>query len=133
MTGSSPSSTSPKLLCHELLRVQERLAAIPRGSHRLPVLVVVGVSGHEDSGDARLRLVPRDDIPPRVEFDLPGEDLGIRIVADRDEEAIDLDLTLLSRLDILYLHSLDPARAKDILDDRVPDEADLRVRESLFL
>src|SRR5712692_1279683 len=133
MTGSSPSSTSPELLLHELLRVHEGLTAVPRGSHGLSVLVVVGVSGHEDSGDARLRPVPRDDVTPRVELDLPGEDLGIRLVADRDEEAIDLDQALLSRLDIPYLHPLDPARAEDLINDRVPDEADLRVRESLLL
>src|SRR5207244_10520758 len=92
-----------------------------------------GPSRQGDCADARLGPVPRDDVPHRVELDLPSEDLGVRIVADRDEEAVDLEDALLSRLDIPYLHPLDPARAEDLLDDRVPDEADLRVRESGLL
>src|SRR5437016_743800 len=69
----------------------------------------------------------------RFGYDILRKDLGIRLVTNRDEEAINLEQTLLSCLDIPYLHSFDLARAEDLLDERVPDEADLRVRESLFL
>src|SRR2546428_3908625 len=133
MTGSSLSSTGPELLLDDLLSVHKALDAVPRRCDGLSVPVVVGVSGHEDSVDARFRPVLRDDVPHRVELDFSCEDLGVRVVADRDEEALDLEDSLLSSLDVPYLHPLDPARAEDLLDDRVPDEADLRVRESLLL
>ena len=70
------------------LGVERRHAARAGGGDRLAVDVVLDVAGREDAGDVRLgRAGPRDEVAGLVVVELVEEELRVRVVADRDEEA----------------------------------------------
>src|SRR6185295_8531286 len=54
--------------------------------------------------------------------------LRVRVVADRDEEALRVDLLLLARLDVAEDDTGDGRVADDLLDDEGRHEVDLLVR-----
>ena len=55
---------------------------------RLPVDVIDDVAGGEDAGDVRRSPVVRDEVTRLVVIELVEEELGVRIVADRDEDTL---------------------------------------------
>src|SRR5258706_8710177 len=75
----------------------------------------------------------REDVTVGVEIDLVDEQLGVRVVADRDEHAGDGDLTGRVGLDVAQQQTLDAAVADHRFDLAVPAEFDLRVREGAVL
>src|SRR3954453_5307637 len=77
----------------EALRVEGGHAARPGRRDRLAVGAVLHVSRGEhtwDVGLGRARL--RDQVAARVMIELLEEELGVGVVADRDEQAIGIDL-----------------------------------------
>ena len=75
------------LLSQPPLRVQRRLAAHPRRGDRLTVGGIRDVAGGEDALDTRVRAERRRpaDVPLVRQFDLSGEEIGVRRMTDRRE------------------------------------------------
>src|SRR5207245_4318274 len=69
------------------------------------------------------------------ELDLATEDLRVRLMSDRDEEAVDRTLVERPGLEVLHAHAGDLALVDvgDAVDGAVPDELDLRVLEGALL
>src|SRR3989338_1139545 len=72
------------------LGVNGGAAAGPGGGDRLAVDVVVDVAGGEHPFDACPRAVLHDDVALRVELELAAENLGVGLVPDADEDAVNL-------------------------------------------
>ena len=73
------------------LGVERRLAAGPGGGDRLAIGVIDEVAGGEHAGAVRARRAALgDDVAVLVEVDLARDELGLRLVADGDEGAGDL-------------------------------------------
>src|SRR5688572_10151933 len=69
------------------------------GCHRLPVHEVLDIAGREDAWNRRLRRAElRLDVAVVVKLEPLLEQIGVRRVADRDEEPCYLDDALLARL-----------------------------------
>src|SRR5262245_5585870 len=101
---------------------------------RLAEDVVLHVAGGEHPVDGRLRgAALGDDVAAVVEVELPLEEVRVGVVADRDEQAVDLEARLLPGLRVAQLERLDRAVAHDVVDDGVPLELDLRVGERTLL
>src|SRR5882672_5093802 len=102
----------------------------------LTVDMVLGVAGSEDARHRGLGRA-RDDLDVLVgqELDLAAEDLRVRLMPDRDEEAVDRTLVERARLEVLHAHARDLALADvgDAVDGAVPDELDLGVLEGALL
>ena len=80
------------------LGVERGRAAGAGSRHRLPVVVVDHVTTGEDTVQVGARGgVVDEHIAVLVEVDLTAEQLGPRVVADRDEQAGDRQLALLTR------------------------------------
>ena len=75
----------------------------------------------------------RDDVAGVVELQLADEELRVRIVADRDEEAVGRELGRLVGVDVANRHARDRVLAEHFLDDGVRDELDLLVRARTVL
>src|SRR5262249_53895675 len=75
------------------LGLERGRAAGARGSDRLTVHVVLHVAGGEDTGYRRRGGGGLgDDVSARVELELAGEQLRVGFVADRDEDAGDVEV-----------------------------------------
>ena len=117
--------------CDEPLGVECGGAARAGCRDRLPVRVVDQVAGGEDArhAGAGARLVD-DDVPVAVQLDLADEEFAARLVSDRHEHAAHVE-----HLRLAGVHVADPEAgdlavvAQDLLDDTVPLDADLRVRQ----
>src|SRR5258706_12006820 len=101
---------------------------------RLPVNVVLHVAGRENPGPrGHGRAGPGHDVAALVEVELAGEELGVRVVPDRHEQARHRKLGVGAGLDITELQRLDATAALHARDRAVPEELDLRVRERTVL
>ena len=72
------------------LGVDRGLAAVAGGRDGLAIAVIVDVAGDEDAVDLRAGLVAHDEVAHRVDLEPVAEDVGVRLVADGDEQAVDL-------------------------------------------
>src|SRR5581483_9966346 len=80
------------------LGVERRHTAGARRRHRLAIDVILHVAGGEDAADVRLgRAGLRDEIAGVVVVELVDEELRVRVVPDRDEDAVDRELPRLAR------------------------------------
>jgi hypothetical protein len=86
----------------------EPALGVDRGHAAVPAAVTawryVGsiASPHANTPSTEVRVPRSPDVPGRVEIDLAAEQLGVRLVADRDEQRLDRELTVraVSRLRI---------------------------------
>src|SRR5262247_2893130 len=111
-------------------------AAAAGRRHRLSKREVLDVARREDARYAGLRAPRLDlDVAVRQQLDLAAEDLRVGLMTDRDEEPVDGPLRLGPGLHVLQTHGRDLAQldVEDVLDGRVPDEADLRILERALL
>src|SRR6266850_496934 len=109
------------------LSLERRHAAGAGGRHRLAIREVLDVARGEDAGDTGLGASRRDlDVTVRQQLELAAEDLGVRLVTDRDEQPVDGPLFPGTGLHVLKAHAghLAPLDVEDVLDHRVPDELD---------
>src|SRR5690606_36527142 len=100
----------------------------------LAVGVVDHVTGAEDArdvgaGGGRVDL----EVALLVQLQLTLEELGARVVADRDEQTGDRQVREFAGLDIAQLQTGELLVAQNLGDLAVPDERDLRVGEGAFL
>src|SRR5437667_6421331 len=132
-----PPSKSMWLGCLQVaLGLQRGHASGPGRRHRLTVREVLHVTRGEHTGHAGLRGPGLHlDVAVRQQLDLAPEDLGVRLMADRDEEAVDRALMERLGLDVLQAHGRDLAlvHVEDVVHRGVPDELDLRVLEGALL
>src|SRR5690606_3393408 len=109
-------------------------AAGAGGGGGLRVDVVDHVAAGEYAGDLRLRGRGVDDqVPVGVGLQLAGEQLAARVVADRDEQAGDLQRGRLTGLVVADGQAGDAVLAADARDLAVPQELDLLVGERPLL
>ena len=118
----------PFLLGEQALGVERRHTAGAGGGDRLAVDVILHVAGGEDAVDVRLgRAGRREQVAGLVVVELVDEELRVRVVADRDEDAVDrLAPTSRPVCDVAQPNALDLAVAEDLVDDGVRQELDLR-------
>src|SRR6185369_10937770 len=109
------------------LGVDRGLAAVGCRGHGLAVAMVVDVARDEDALDLRAGLIVDDEIALLVDLELLLEDLGVRAVADRDEQALHRDVADLVGRGNAKTETLDLRAAKDLVDRRVRVDLDLRV------
>src|SRR5437868_4409062 len=91
---------------------------------------ILNIAAGKDAGNIRPRGAGlRLDVALFVEVDLSLEDLGIRIMANGNEQSIDGQVGLLLGLMVEKFQARDAAfRAADnLFDGRVPDEFDFRI------
>ena len=113
----------------EALRVERGHTSRAGGGDRLAVGVILHVAGGEHPGHVRLgRPGLRHEVARLVVVELVDEQLRVRVVADRDEDAVDLRLPRVAGRRVAQPHGLDLAVAEDLFDHRVGDEFDLVVR-----
>ena len=89
--------------------------------------MVVDVAGDEDAVDLRGGLVVDHEIALRVDLEPVAEDLGVGLVADRHEQAVDRHRPLLAGVGVAQAETVDLGVAEDLLDGGVGVELDLRV------
>ncbi|EMF27163.1 sugar ABC transporter ATPase [Streptomyces gancidicus BKS 13-15] len=118
----------------EALRVEGcRTAGTGRGD-RLAVGVVHHVTGREDARDVGARRGCVDlQVALLVQLQLALEELGARVVTDRDEQAGHRQVGEFTRLDVAQLETRELLVTLDLGDLAVPDERDLRVGEGTLL
>jgi hypothetical protein len=85
---------------------------------------------HRRAGGAR---VGKDEVAVGVHLQLALEQLGVGVVTDGDEQALDVELVHLSRDGVAQLQCVDLTVADHALHHRVPAEVDLGVRERALL
>ena len=121
----------------EFLRFERGHAALSGGGHRLTVDVVGDVAGGEDAGHrGRGRMTVGDDVAGRLHLHLAGEQFGCRLMADRDEHAVDRRSVTAPVLMFLSRTPLDLQRvlaAGDVVQRAVPDHLDLGMLEQPVL
>src|SRR6478736_1127843 len=110
------------------LRVDRGPAAVAGRGHGLAVAVVVDVTRDEDPLDLRAGLVADDQVALLVHLEPVPEHLGVRAVADRDEQALHRDVLLLVGHGVTKAQSLDLRPSEDLVDRQVRVDLDLRVR-----
>ncbi|KIU01708.1 hypothetical protein QU38_00235, partial [Staphylococcus aureus] len=112
-------------------------AAGTRGGDCLAILLVHHVATGEHARHAGLGRAGLDrDIAVVVKVDMAAEQLGRRMVADRDEAAIDVDLRKFAGQHVLELdrhQALGLAAADEPLDLLVPEDVDPLVGEQALL
>src|SRR6266542_1334332 len=115
----------------------ERGHAARRGrGHGLTVDMILGVACGEDARHRGLGRARDDlDVLVRQELDLAAEDLRVRLMPDRDEEAVDRTLVERARLEGLHAHARDLAMSddRDTSHCAVPDELDLGGQDGVLL
>ena len=131
VTGSSPRRlrrAGVPLERREVpLGVERAHTARAGGGDGLPVDVVLDVADGEHARDVRLgRAGLRDQVAVLVVLELVDEELRVRVVADRDEEAAGLDLERLARLGVAQPDAGHRRVAEHLLDDVRGQELDLR-------
>src|SRR5690606_27437241 len=109
------------------LHFQSGLAARRGGRHCLAVAEVVGVAGHEHPFHVGALAVIGFDVTLLVQLHLPGEQLGVGLVADGHEHGLGGNLAGLPRLHVADADAGDGLVPQDLLHYRVPDEADLGI------
>src|SRR5579859_6594892 len=123
-------------LAHRLepaLGVDGRLAAITGSGHRLPVAVVVDIAGDEDALDRRASLADHPQVAALIGLELADEEVGVRLVADGDEQAPDLEARGFARGGIAELERADRRVTLDLEHLSVPAHLDLRVAQRAVL
>ena len=118
------------LLAQPPLGVERRGTAGAGRGHRLPVHVVLHVAGREHPVHVRRgRLPPRHEVAGLgLVVELVEEERGVRVVADGDEEAVRLEIALLTGDRVLEADAGDRRVAEHLGDDLVQHELDLLVR-----
>src|SRR5207247_2164046 len=133
----SPPAGGVRLVGFQMpLGLERRHAAGPGGRHGLAIDVVLDVARREDARHARLgRPGFHLDVAVRQERDLAPENLRVRLVTDRDEEAAHLTVRERPGLEVPQTHGRDLATldVHDVVHGAVPDELDLRVLERALL
>src|SRR5438094_8434844 len=87
--GGQRRARMPFLGGEEALRVERGHTTGAGGGDRLPIGVILHVAGGEDAGHIGLgRAGLRDEIAGFVVVELVDEQLGVRVVADSDEDAV---------------------------------------------
>src|SRR5262245_28986022 len=110
---------------HVALRLERGQAAGGGRGHRPPADVILPVPRGEDTRHRWLRRARSDlDVVVGQELDLASEDLRVRAVSDRDEEAIDGSLVDGAGPEILQPDrgDLTPLDVEDVVNGAVPDE-----------
>ena len=91
--------------------------------------MVVDVAGDEDTVDLRAGFVVDDEIALVVDIQPVAERVGVRSVADSDEEAFHVDLVGLAGLRVTQSQARDFRVAKHFVHGRVQPDRDLGVRD----
>ena len=121
----------------EALGVERRHAARARRSDRLPVELVHHVAAGEHAGHAGVRRPRRHlDIVIGVEFEVPGEQFGRRMMADRNEATVNVDPADLARLGVAQVEpdkALIALAADELIDFLVPQHLDAMMLEQPLL
>ena len=108
-----------------LLRVECAHTAGPCCGDRLAIDVVLHVADGEDSGNVRLRRVRlRDQVAGLVVLELVEEDCRVRIVADRREHAVRVEVPGFVGVDVTQAHARDPLVSEHLLNHSVGDPVD---------
>ena len=82
-------SRGVRLGLEKLLRVHGTLASLPGCGHRLTIDPIGDIARREDGLTRRVRAGFRDDdVPIGIEVQPVAEELRVRGVADRDEDAV---------------------------------------------
>src|SRR2546423_15545889 len=111
------------------LRIESAHTAGARSRDGLAVDVVLDVADREHSRDVRLgRAGLRDQVTRVVVLELVEEESGIRVMADRGEDAVGLQLPGLVRVDVAEPDGGDAVVAEYLVDDGVRHPVDLVVR-----
>src|SRR5215207_2603653 len=117
-----------------VLGVERRGSTGTGGGDRLPVVRVDDVARSEHTGDRGLRAATLDcDGALGGEVELAVHEVGARVVADRDEEPVEVESTLLTGDGVAKGDAGDGAGSVDGGDLGVPDELDLLVVEGALL
>src|SRR5439155_16115633 len=109
------------------LGVDRGLAAVTRGGDCLAVAVIVDVAGDEHALDLRAGLVANEEVALLVDLEPIAEDLRVRPIADRDEQALHVDVPNLVGRRVAEPQPGDLRVAQDLLDGRIRVDLDLRV------
>src|SRR6476659_9927316 len=88
LPGGGGRRLADALRLEPALGIDRGLAAVAGRGHGLAVAVVVDVARDEHALDLRAGLVADDEIALLVHVEPVLEHLGVRAVADRDEEAL---------------------------------------------
>src|SRR5690242_2005578 len=89
------------------LRVDRGLAAVAGSRDRLPIAVVVDVARDEHALDLRAGLVMDDEVALVVDVEPVAKCLGVRAIADRDEQPVDRQPALVPSLRVGQQHAID--------------------------
>src|SRR5208282_3085886 len=113
------------------LGVDCRHASGARGAHRLPVHAIGDIAGREYALDAAVSAAgPYYQVAELIHLELALEQVGVGPVADRHEDRVGLDVRGRAGLDIFQARAGNAGLvwlAVDLLDNGVPDEADLGI------
>ena len=115
------------------LGIERRHAPRPCSRDGLSVDVVLYVAAREDTFDAGQAAVVGDDIARVLHVELALEQVGVGLVADRDEQSGHVQLGFLTCIDIFNHDSCHFVVTKDLGDHTVPLEFDLGVVECAVL
>src|SRR4051812_24603251 len=106
-----------------------RHAARAGGRDGLAIGAVLDVARVKDARDVGARAAFGEDVAVGVGFDLPAKNLGVRDVADREEEAVDFLIPYRVGLQVAQPHAVDDLLGDviDLFDYGVSHELDLRI------
>ena len=112
------------VLFEEFFGVECGHAAGAGGGDGLAVAMVLYVTGDKDAGDGSLAAIFGDKVAVGVGFDFAAEGGGVGIVADGDEDAVELDFADGAGFSVADADAVDGAVAvaEDFLDDGRGDE-----------
>src|SRR5438876_7466970 len=111
-------------------------AARSRSGHGLPVGVILNVTGGKNPRNGSLRCTRLHfDVFVRLKVELPFKKRCVRLMANSDENAVDLDLPTRICLVVSQTSRLDFPLSwiQDVLDGGVPHEIDLGIFEGPLL
>src|SRR5271157_5587340 len=128
-TGSAWTlALGESLVCQPALSVNRGHAAGSRRGHGLAVDGIGRISAGEDALHPGAACPGLDfDVADRVQRELALDELGVRLVANRDKQRFDRQDLRRVRHEIPHPHSLYEARAENFVDRTVPDELDLGI------
>ena len=110
-------------------RINRRHATAPGCGDGLAVPVVHKVAGREHPVDAGRRGPSTcEDVPLIVDLELTSQDVAARDMTDRNEQAGDIQLPLLTGADVLKHYAFELVGPEQPGHDAVPGKADLGVR-----
>src|SRR5260221_1640240 len=101
------------------LSVDRGHAAVARRGDRLAIAMVMDVAGDEHAIDLRAGVVVGHEVALGVDLEPVPECLGVRAMADRDEESLDRHVAYLAGNGVDELQPIDLLVAQDLLDASV--------------